>query len=65
MLTKALNILRKRSIPLYRVHSGLLWKADYARLYTENFPDPELVSEQELSYLESDNVDSVFLLHGK
>ena len=46
----------------YRGHSGLLWKADYARLYIETFPDLELVSEQKLSYLENDNVDSVFLL---
>ncbi|MGB0041666.1 MAG: pseudaminic acid biosynthesis-associated methylase, partial [Terriglobales bacterium] len=46
----------------YRGHTELLWKADYARLYIETFPDLELVSEQKLSYLENDNVDSVFLL---
>lgn len=50
---------------LYRGHSELLWKADYARLYTESFPDLELVSEQKLSYLENDNVDSIFLLRRK
>lgn len=50
---------------LYRGHSELLWKADYARLYTETFPDLELVSEQKLNYLENDNVDSIFLLRRK
>jgi len=49
----------------YRGQSGLLWKADYVRLYTESFPDLELVSEQKLSYLENDNVDSMFLLRRK
>lgn len=49
----------------YRGQSELLWKADYVRLYTESFPDLELVSEQKLSYLENDNVDSMFLLRRK
>jgi pseudaminic acid biosynthesis-associated methylase len=50
---------------LYRGHAGLLWKTDHARLYTESFPDLELVSERKLSYLENDNVDSMFLLRRK
>jgi pseudaminic acid biosynthesis-associated methylase len=50
---------------LYRGHPGLLWKADYARIYTESFPDLELVMEQRLSYLDNDNVDSMFLLRRK
>ncbi len=50
---------------LYRGHSGLLWKADHARLYVESFADLELVSEQKLSYLANDNVDSMFLLRRK
>jgi pseudaminic acid biosynthesis-associated methylase len=49
----------------YRGHSGLLWKADYARFYTEHFPDLELVLEQRLSYVENDNVDTMFLLRRK
>jgi pseudaminic acid biosynthesis-associated methylase len=49
----------------YRGHSEFLWKADYVRLYTEGFPDLELVSERKLSYLENDNVDSMFLLRRK
>ena len=50
---------------LYRGHSGLLWKGDFARLYTESFPDLELVLERRLKYLESDNMDSMFLLRKK
>jgi pseudaminic acid biosynthesis-associated methylase len=46
----------------YRDHTGLLWKMDYARRYLERFPDLELVREQRLPYLESANIDTVFLL---
>jgi pseudaminic acid biosynthesis-associated methylase len=47
----------------YRGQSGLLWKADYARIYTEGLPDLELVIEKRLSYLDNGNMDSMFLLH--
>jgi len=46
----------------YRNHNGLLWKMDYAQEYLSRFPDLQLVQEQRLPYLESQNVDSVFLL---
>jgi len=46
----------------YRNHSGLLWKTDFARGYLERFPDLELVKERRLPYLDSENVDTVFLL---
>src|ERR1700730_2197942 len=49
----------------YRGQTELLWKADYARLYTKIFPDLELVSELQLKYSENDNVDSMFLLRKK
>jgi pseudaminic acid biosynthesis-associated methylase len=49
----------------YRGHSALLWKTDYARLYTEQFPDLELIREERLRYLENDNVDTAFLLRVK
>jgi pseudaminic acid biosynthesis-associated methylase len=49
----------------YRSHNGLLWKMDYARRYLERFKDLELVREQQLPYLESKNVDTVFLLRKK
>jgi pseudaminic acid biosynthesis-associated methylase len=50
---------------LYRGQAGLLWKADFARIYTKSFPDLELMLERRLSYLENDNVDSMFLLRRK
>ena len=50
---------------LYRGRPGLLWKADYAGMYTHSFPDLELVSERRLKYLTDDNTDSMFLLRKK
>jgi pseudaminic acid biosynthesis-associated methylase len=46
----------------YRGHNDLLWKMDYARQYLQEFPHLELVKEERLSYLESENVDSMFFL---
>jgi hypothetical protein len=39
-----------------------LWKMDFVRRYLERFDDLELVKEQRLPYLNSENVDTVFLL---
>jgi pseudaminic acid biosynthesis-associated methylase len=49
----------------YRDRNGLLWKNDYAKLYTDRFKDLELVREQRLPYLHNENVDSMFLLRKK
>jgi len=49
----------------YRGRSGLLWKADYARIYSQTLPDLELVQERRLRYTENDNVDAMFLLRRK
>jgi pseudaminic acid biosynthesis-associated methylase len=46
----------------YRGHSNLLWKADFAKLYLNQFKDLELVKEKHIKYLDNDNVDSMFLL---
>lgn len=46
----------------YRGHRDLLWKADFARLYLDQFGDLELVKEERLKYLCNDNIDSMFLL---
>jgi pseudaminic acid biosynthesis-associated methylase len=46
----------------YRGHSNLLWKMDYARQYLQEFPHLELVKEERLPYLGSENVDSMFFL---
>lgn len=46
----------------YRGHNNLLWKMDYASRYLNQFADLELVEEQRVPYLNSENVDSMFLL---
>src|SRR3990172_489447 len=47
---------------VYRGQSGLLWKADFSRLYRENFRDLETVREERLRYRDSTNEDAMFLL---
>ena len=46
----------------YRGHTSLLWKADFAKLYLDEFRDLELVKEKHIKYLDNDNVDSMFLI---
>jgi pseudaminic acid biosynthesis-associated methylase len=46
----------------YRGHNNLLWKMDYASRYLQEFSDLDLVKEEHVPYLESANVDSMFLL---
>lgn len=46
----------------YRGHSNLLWKANFARLYLDLFGDLELIREERLKHLDSDNEDIMFLL---
>jgi pseudaminic acid biosynthesis-associated methylase len=46
----------------YRDQQGLLWKMDYASRYLDHFKDLELVQAEQIPYLESENVDSMFLL---
>jgi len=50
-----------QSVP-YRGHDDLLWKGDFAGMYRDRFPELELVKEGRVPYLESDNVDAMFLL---
>lgn len=49
----------------YRGHTNLLWKTDYAKLYTKNFPELEVVREEHLHYLNDGNIDTMFLLRRK
>jgi pseudaminic acid biosynthesis-associated methylase len=49
----------------YRGHKELLWKANYAKLYLEQFEELKIVKEERLKYLTSDNVDAMFLLRKK
>lgn len=46
----------------YRGHRNLLWKADFARLYLDQFGDLELIREERIKYLGGDNIDTMFLL---
>jgi pseudaminic acid biosynthesis-associated methylase len=46
----------------YREHRNLLWKADFARLYLDQFGDLELIKEERIKYLDGDNIDTMFLL---
>jgi pseudaminic acid biosynthesis-associated methylase len=46
----------------YRGHDSLLWKADFARSYLQQFQDLELLREDRLHYLDGENVDAAFLL---
>jgi pseudaminic acid biosynthesis-associated methylase len=45
----------------YRGHRNLLWKADFAKRYLDEFADLELVKEDHLKYLDNDNIDTMFL----
>jgi pseudaminic acid biosynthesis-associated methylase len=47
---------------IYRGKKNLLWKADFAKKYLDNFNDLVLVKEKRLKYLDSENVDKIFLL---
>jgi len=46
----------------YRGHAELLWKADFCKMYLDQFPDLELLREERLPYLNNDNTDTMFLL---
>jgi pseudaminic acid biosynthesis-associated methylase len=47
---------------IYRGSENLLWKADYLRLFLERFDNLELVKKGLFGYMDSDNVDAMFLL---
>ena len=49
----------------YRGHAELMWKGDYAQWYLRAFSDLELVKEERVRYLDSENIDSMFLLRRK
>ena len=49
----------------YRGHDDLLWKMDYVKRYLDRFGDLELVREQRLPYVNSSNVDTMYLLKRK
>lgn len=49
----------------YRGQTNLLWKADFARQYLERFNDLDLIKEERIKYLNSENMDSMFMLRKK
>ena len=46
----------------YRGQNNLLWKANFAKLYKQQFPGLELIKEEKFKYVNEPNVDSMFLL---
>jgi pseudaminic acid biosynthesis-associated methylase len=47
----------------YRGHTNYLWKADYAALFKQQFPDLKLVKKEMFPYVENpSNVDYMYLL---
>jgi pseudaminic acid biosynthesis-associated methylase len=46
----------------YRGHDDLLWKTNFSKLFLEQFTNLTLVREEHFKYLNSDNVDTMFLL---
>ena len=49
----------------YRGRRNLLWKANFAKLYLDEFSNLELVKEERIKYLDNDNADSMFLIRKK
>jgi len=46
----------------YHRHDNLLWKTDFAKLFIQRFKDLQLVKEKRFSYLDNNNIDSMFML---
>ncbi len=50
---------------VYRGNTDMLWKANFARIYMEKFDDLEMIKEEKIKYLNSENIDSMFILKKK
>lgn len=49
---------------IYRGQSNLLWKAPFAQIYQQHFPNLSLIKEQYLSYQNNHaHIDNMYLLH--
>jgi hypothetical protein len=46
----------------YRGHKNRLWKNDFLRLWQDRHPSLKLLKQRKVPYLDSDNVDLMFLL---
>jgi len=45
-----------------RGRDGLMWKANFPKLYLDEFADLKLIRERKIRYRDSDNRDIMFLL---
>lgn len=50
---------------IYRGQRNLLWKANFPKIYTDNFLNLKIVKIKFLRYLDNDNIDVMFLLKKK
>jgi pseudaminic acid biosynthesis-associated methylase len=46
----------------YRGNSDKMWKANFMQLFLDRFPSLKVVKEQRYKYLDSENVDQMYLL---
>ena len=46
----------------YRGNANLLWKGDFAKLFTDQVPKLKLVKEKKYKYIQNENVDFMYLL---
>jgi len=45
----------------YRGNKNCLWKANFPKLFIDEFPDLKLIKEKKYTYIDSDNVDVMYL----
>ncbi|HRD38905.1 MAG TPA: methyltransferase type 11, partial [Bacteroidia bacterium] len=46
----------------YRGNTGFLWKADFAKIFMNNFPQLKELKRDYYKYVNDDNVDYAYLL---
>jgi pseudaminic acid biosynthesis-associated methylase len=46
----------------YRGNTNLLWKSDFSGIFRKVFPDLKLLKETKYKYLDSDNIDVMYLM---
>jgi len=49
----------------YRGNAGFLWKADFAKIFTDSFPNLTEIKRDYYKYIQDDNVDYAYLLQKK
>jgi pseudaminic acid biosynthesis-associated methylase len=46
----------------YRDNTNLLWKSDFSNIFLKNFSSLNLIKEKKYKYIESENIDVMYLL---